>query len=341
MILRKCLVAVLAAMSFGMSLQAQEKFGVVELSVCYMRQAPDYEAALETQALMGTPAEILDRDGYWLKIRTPEPYVAWVTDMAVMPMDSVSLRKYIAEPKYICLAQHTEMWSEPSVRSLRVGDMVQGDIVRIWYNAKGRPVKSGNFLGVMLPSGRKAYVTASVLADFTEWARTRRATPENLVSLAKAFNGTPYLWGGESAKGFDCSGLTRTVFFLNGVLLPRNASQQVKVGHDVDISGLQAALAVQGRPVTSFGDLHPGDLLFFGNKATQDKKERITHVGLYIGDGRMIHSSHMVRINSLNPAEPDYYTGSTRLLHARRMCAPDGTPYTEPEITDSEYYFPK
>ena len=64
-------------------------------------------------------------------------------------------------------------------------------------------------------------------------------------------------------------------------------------------------------------------------------------MGLYIGDGRLIHSSHLVRINSLNPDEPDYYTGSVRLLHARRICSPDGEPLGLPEIKDSPYYFPQ
>lgn len=62
---------------------------------------------------------------------------------------------------------------------------------------------------------------------------------------------------------------------------------------------------------------------------------------MYIGGGRIIHSSHEVRINSLNPSEPDYYSGATRLLRASRMCDADGTPYTSVKITASPYYFQK
>lgn len=320
-------------------MQAQERFGVVELSVNFMREKPSYEEELGDQTLMGTPVEILDREGYWLKIRTPEPYTAWVTDLTVARMDSLSMVRYIAEPKYICTAKWTEMWEEPSTSSPRAGDMVQGDIARIWKDSRGRPVKKKGFLGVVLPSGRKVFVESSCLQDFTEWADSRKATPDNVVNTALSFNGTPYMWGGTSSKAFDCSGLTRTAFFLNGVLLPRNASQQIKVGIEVDIEPLKSALA-SGGPVASFGDLRKGDLLFFGRKGT-DGTTRITHVGLYIGGGRLIHSSHLVRINSLDPSEPDYYEGSTRLVKARRMCAPDGTPYTEPVIRNSRYYFPQ
>ena len=332
-------VTLLTAVCPALSGQEKDR-GVVELSVCFMREKPGYEEELGNQALMGTPVEILGKEGYWLKIKSPEPYVAWVNEMAVTLMDSLEVKSYIAEPKYICVAKQSEIWTSPSSKSLRVCDLVQGDIVRIWYNDKGRPVKSGGCLGVILPSGRKGYVRAEDLQDFSSWAGSRQATADNVVNTAMSFNGAPYMWGGASSKAFDCSGLTRTAFLLNGVLLPRNASQQVHSGIEVNIDELKAALAVPDAPVTSFGALQKGDLLFFGRKGA-DGRERITHVGLYIGGGRLIHSSHMVRINSLNPAEPDYYTGSTRLLKARRMCAPDGTPYTEPLIKDSPYYFSK
>ena len=329
---------VLAALALPTGLAAQKNYAVVELSAAFFREKAGYEEELGTQNLMGTPLEILDSTGYWLRVRTPEPYDAWVTDLAVTRMDSLQLKEYIAAPKYICVARWTEMWSAPSVNSLRVSDMVQGDIVRIWKDGRGRPVKSRGFLGVILPSGRTAYVKAGDLEDFSYWAATRKATPENIVATALTFRGTPYMWGGTSPKSFDCSGLTRTVYFLNGILLPRNASQQIFTGNVVDISELKAGIASGN--VTSYGDLRPGDLLFFG-RIRPDGKESITHVGLYIGDGRLIHSSHLVRINSLNPDEPDYYTGSTRLLHARRICSPDGEPLGLPEIKDSPYYFPQ
>ena len=103
----------------------------------------------------------------------------------------------------------------------------------------------------------------------------------------------PYMWGGMSVGHFDCSGLTGFCFFMNGILLPRDASQQVKCGAGVHVEDMQA-----------------GDLVFFGDS-------RVSHVALCIGPGRIIHASQVVRINSLDPAAPDYY--GRNILAVRRI----------------------
>ena len=134
----------------------------------------------------------------------------------------------------------------------------------------------------------------------------RTDTPETILATARRFFGVPYFWGGTSAKGMDCSGFTKTVFFLNGVLLPRDASQQVFVGEPVDTTGGI--------------DLRPGDLLFFGFRATAERKERVTHVGISLGGKRFIHASTDVRVNSLAPADTDYSQHREQMfLRARRI----------------------
>ena len=295
-------------------------YGVVDFSVNFMRERPGYEEELGNQALMGTVVRILEKKGYWLKIQSPDPYVAWVNEMGIVPMDSLQVQDYIAAPKYICVSQWTNIYENPSDKSQRICDFVAGCLVRVAIDKRGRAEKSGKYLAVMLPSGKKGYVRSSDVNLFDDWAEKSSATPDNIVRTAMTFLGSPYMWGGTSTKGVDCSGLSRMVYFLNGVLLTRNASQQAKKGIEVDIK-----------------DIKPGDLLFFGKSATEDKPERVTHVGIYIGDNRFIHSSQVVRINSLNPTDEDYYGGN--LLRVRRVCSEDGKPYNDIPILQSEHYF--
>ena len=116
-----------------------------------------------------------------------------------------------------------------------------------------------------------------------------RAIPpsrERLIAVARSYLGIPYLWGAASTKAFDCSGFTQTVYRMNNITLPRDASQQVSAGQTVE-------------PGREFENLKPGDLLFFGRNP-----ERITHVAMYLGDRLYIHSAGSVHIRSLDPEHP-------------------------------------
>lgn len=118
-----------------------------------------------------------------------------------------------------------------------------------------------------------------------------------LVNTARRFIGVPYRWGGENAKGFDCSGLTMVCYRLNGLNLPRNSRSQYKSGRWV-----------------AKKNLRPGDLVFF---ATRGGK-RVTHVGIFIGNNRFIHAprtGQKVRVEKLsNRFFAKTYMGGRRYL---------------------------
>lgn len=290
---------------------AQAPDAVITLSVGQMRAEPDYESPLETQILMGTPVQVIDSVSYWRKIIAPD-YTAWINVLGLAPMPE----GYIAAPKFICTADYSHVLESPSKSAGRLSDLVMGDLLR---DAGQR--KSG-FQKVLLPDGREGWVARKDLMDFSIWAKTRKPTAENIISTAKLFTGVPYLWGGNSVKGFDCSGLVKLAYFMNGVILPRNSSQMVRLGIDLDVSHV-----LEG----DFSTLREGDLLFFGNKETG----RVSHVALYIGGGRILHASQVVRNNALTGTGPDTYENAWRLLYGRRIL---GTEDAVP-ITDSPFYF--
>ena len=321
---------------------------VVEFSADFMREAPDYAAELGNQALMGTVVEILDKSGYWTRIKSPEPYTAWVNELGLVPMDEKELQDYIKAPKYICTASYSHIYESPSADSRIVSDLVLGDIVRIMMkdgasdchggHSKGKAVIRKRFAGVVLPSGKTGFVPAKDLAKFGRWAGERRDRAlsgdgfrQDLLATGLQFLGVPYMWGGTSIKNVDCSGLTRSIYFANGILLPRNASQQARVGEDLEIFKDNGEIDWSG--------LQTGDLLFWGQAATDSTKERITHVGMYIGDGKFIHSSQVVRINSLDSSSADFYI--RKPVRARRILGHVDEPSSGIIfIGSSPFYFP-
>ena len=138
----------------------------------------------------------------------------------------------------------------------------------------------------------------------------RHATPENIERTARALLGRPYLWGANSPKGLDCSGLTKFVFFLNGIDLARNASHQANQGVEVPLDA-------------NLSKLKKGDLLFFGSRPSTSHRGRVTHAGIYLGDKLFIHSSERVRINSLDPRSPLRDEHRIRSLIGARRVLPE------------------
>lgn len=298
--------AIIAALLLSSAyLQAQQRWGVVSLSTAFLRNAPDYEAPLETQALMGSTVEVTGEQGYWKSVSLQNPsYEAWVTDLGIVEMSRDDFEEYSSSPKYICTAMQSRVFSRPSPRSSCLSDLVAGDILRKGISRKGSIASRGRFVPVLVPDGRQGWVLSRDVEDLGEWAASSSLTPESIMKTACNFLGTPYMWGGNSSKYVDCSGLVWMVYFLNGAILPRNASQQAHLGMDVALN-----------------DAAPGDLMFFGTAASADKPERISHVGIYLGDGKIIHASQVVRIGSVRPSDDDYI--GRQPVRVRRITSSD------------------
>ena len=342
----KKIAIIIAAAIVAVSAFAQEKrWAVVNLSTVYMRAQPDYESALETQELMGTVVEIVGEKGYWREIVSPQPYKAWVTEKGLIEMSEAQLEEYKAAPKVMFAGLYGHVYTGPSLNSATVCDLVGGDLLRLYTGSgdgtEGRTArkaaKKGKWTKVQLPSGKTGWVQSENIvkhAGFRSIVKgegcsdsiTRQET-EQIIAEALKLEGVPYLWGGMSAKGVDCSGLVRISHLMNGILLPRNASQQIHCGDRVQMTidkgfwnDRSDESAFRTEMLARTADLKRGDLVFFGTPAMEEgQKDRVTHVGIYLGNGKIIHSSHLVRINSLIPGEPDYYENAHRLLGAIRL----------------------
>lgn len=295
------------------------RYGVTCFSVNFLREKPDFPQELGNQLLMGTPVKITGQEDYWMQVESPDPYKAWCVEMGIAEMTREELHEYIAAPKYIVTAEYSHVFSAPSEDSERISDLVMGDLLRIAPGKKagshafGRGPAVKGFFKVLLPSGEEGYVKKADAEDFRRWAKGRKASGDNIIKTARLFLGVPYQWGGTSIKGVDCSGLARMVWFMNGVLLPRNASQQARTGTIIPY-GDCGSKSVDPEVMRRFCDsLAPGDLIFFGSG------QNVSHVGIYTGDGKFIHASQYVRTSSLIPGEDDYYESAWKLLHACRI----------------------
>lgn len=332
---------ILTILSFCLALTAgaqEKRMAVVETSTCYMRLMPDYESALETQELMGTVVEIVGQKGYWREIVSPQPYKAWTTEKTLVEMTQEQIREYEDTPKYMFTGLYGHIYGEPSVKAATICDLVGGDVMRAVMQGAGKPFVKGKWAQVMLPSGKTGWVLRKDVCPLGERIDIRMGDAaegkvsqekmEDIITSARQLLGVPYLWGGMSAKGVDCSGLVRISCIMNGVLLPRNASQQIRCGKPVEVNADPAFWNEEARKdkeafsremkqrITS---LKRGDLVFFGTPATAEKPMRVTHVGIYLGNGEIIHSSHLVRINSLDPEADNCYENAHRLIGGCRL----------------------
>ena len=297
-----CFLATMAA-----SLKAQEirpmpadsAYGVVHISVCNLREEGKFTSGMSTQALLGMPVKVLQYNG-WYEIQTPDDYTGWVHRMVITPMSKERYDEWNRAEKIVVTSHYGFAYEKPDESSQPVSDVVAGNRLK-WEGSKG------HFYQVSYPDGRKAYLSKSISQPEAEWRASLKQDVESIIETAYSMMGIPYLWAGTSSKGVDCSGLVRAVLFMHDIIIPRDASQQAYVGEHIDIA-------------PDFSNVKRGDLVFFGRKATAERKEGISHVGIYLGNKQFIHALGDVHVSSMNPADQNYDEFNTkRLLFAVRF----------------------
>lgn len=274
-------------------------YGLVTVSVANIRSMGDFSSEMVTQALMGTPVRILEKDS-WLRIQTPDGYIGWVHSSSITPFDAAGMNDWMSSRQVVFTDRMGYLFSRSSEDSATIGDMVAGCRMRLLESGR-RMVK------VALPDGRQGYVKASQVSDLESWRRGIKSHPSAVVATARTLMGFPYLWAGMSTKGMDCSGFVRTVLYMHDIIIPRDASQMCLKGERFLIED-------------DLSNLLKGDLLFFGRKGQNGAPDRVSHVGIYTEKGCFIHSLGYVQEVSLVPGDPRYDAyNHSRLLFACRI----------------------
>jgi cell wall-associated NlpC family hydrolase len=272
---------------------------IINISVANLRSKPKHNAELATQATLGTPVKVLKKQGDWYYIQTPDRYLAWVDAGGIVLFTEQEIKNWESADKIIFTETYGHAYLATDKEQI-VSDLVAGNLLEVLKY-------SNKFYTIRFPDGRQAHVAREESEKYDAWLAGLNSNPDVLVSTSKRFMGVPYLWGGTSTKGMDCSGFTKTIYFLNGIIIPRDASQQVHTGKAIDDTG-------------NFEALEAGDLLFFGKKATETTKEKVVHVGMWIGNNEFIHASDMVRVSSVDKASKNYDDHNVnRYLRTKRI----------------------
>lgn len=233
---------------------------VIIQSVANMHSRPDTGADVVSQAILGAPVSVLERQNGWARIQTVDQYAGWVQGAALRDGDYGTSGR-LAQVSNL----FAHIYAEPSV-TRRAPFLTAPFEARL--EITGEPEhEDGRWLRTRLPDGREGWVQRGDI-EFDPKPLTAPAT----VRFARQFLGLPYTWGGTSSYGYDCSGFTQMLCRRRGISIPRDADPQAHW------EGMQ--------PVKRRANLRPGDLLYFGAEG-----EKITHTGMYIGAGQFIHAT--------------------------------------------------
>ncbi|MGI9951805.1 C40 family peptidase [Moorellaceae bacterium AZ2] len=264
----------------------QVKGYYVQAPMADVRAEAGGNAELVTQALLGDEVRVISHaSGQWVRGRVPDGYVGWIK-AAELIEDTIPGGRDLA----VVAVPVAQLYREPAGAAPVIGEAVLGTDLPLISQKPG-------WVEVWLPGRRTAWLPEENVEIWPQGKPPGPRSGPDVVKVAEKLLGAPYLWGGVSIYGVDCSGLTYISYFLNGIKLPRDADQQFQVGQKVEKK-----------------DLRPGDLVFFN---TEGSGPVPTHVGIYSGDGQFINARSRQGVVVSRLEEPLFargYLGARRYL---------------------------
>ncbi len=295
------------------------KQAIVNNSVANIRSNAKHSGELATQAILGTPLKVLKIQGDFYLVQTPDGYISWVDHGGVTLLSSEQFSSWKMATKIIYTRAFGYVYEQQGNELFKTGDIVLGSQLALLEEL-------ASYYKVQYPDKREGYLKKSESEAYDTWIDEVKPSGALIELYAKELLGAPYLWGGTSSKGMDCSGFTKTVYLMNGYIIPRDASQQIMAGKNID-------------PQLKIENLQKGDLMFFGRKATDNTKQRVTHVGIWLGNdqGEFIHASGRVKLGSIDP-NSTYYDefNQNRYLGSRRYLGQKDSAIIDLKITEAE-----
>jgi gamma-D-glutamyl-L-lysine dipeptidyl-peptidase len=230
--------------------------GICLLSVAPVRREPSHKSEMVNQMLFGDMLWVLERHEQWYHVKLQyDDYQGWVAANQVYFPDDIELQAL----------------SQPSLRAVSL------DLIQVLED-KTQDTSFAVGAGCSFPFFEKGrFSVAGKVYNYPgEVFLSNEPDYASIVSNAMTFLNTPYLWGGRSPFGIDCSGLTQLAFKMSGMIIPRDAYQQAQSGQAVHL----------------INEAQPGDLLFFDNHL-----QEINHVGILVNQNHVIHAHGKVRID--------------------------------------------
>jgi len=249
------------------------QFGIINLAIVPLREEPAHRSQQVSQLLFGEVFTVLETEGQWLKIQTEnDEYLGWIQALQCVLFNEVVFNEI--------KQKQVQLTHEPVTVARKIAG---NSLLYLPAGSRLAGVERGKFI---------------IGATTFELMNEIRPKKNSLTEYAHTFLNTPYLWGGRTHFGIDCSGFAQAVCLQSGIQLKRDAWQQAGQGKAVDF--LQNAL--------------PGDLAFFDNE-----EGRIVHVGIMLNNGQIIHASGSVKIDRIDDqgiysAEQKKYTHALRII---------------------------
>ncbi|HWR33052.1 MAG TPA: C40 family peptidase [Chitinophagaceae bacterium] len=250
------------------------EYAIINVPAAPVRRRPMHQKEMVNQLLFGESVKVIrEKNARWVKVCSlHDNYEGWMTTSMLESVDASSANQM---SEYTCM----DILNDITVAGMKM-KIPYGSSLPFFKECKGK-------------IGASEYIFGGNYSK-----RDEQVPSEELVKqLAMSWLNAPYLWGGRTPLGVDCSGFVQVIYKMMGIDLPRDAWQQ----------------AQEGEPVKKFRDAKAGDLVFF------DKGEEIVHVGIMVGENQVIHASGKVKVDAIDKKGVNHPETGNRILRLRAI----------------------